>query len=67
MPHRQVQKRHPSLIFTRKMDKIKDLEKNKEDSQNAFTTTHTGLRVNDDQNSLKAVIGDQACRRLFPA
>ena len=49
------------------MDKIKDLEKNKEDSQNAFTTTHTGLRVNDDQNSLKAVIGDQACRRLFPA
>ncbi|HEV8083222.1 MAG TPA: catalase [Chitinophagaceae bacterium] len=35
-------------------DKIKSLEPFKEDSTNQFLTTNTGLRINDDHNSLKA-------------
>lgn len=35
-------------------DKIKSLEPNKEDSTNEYITTNTGVRVNDDQNTLKA-------------
>ncbi|MEO6638278.1 MAG: catalase [Ginsengibacter sp.] len=35
-------------------DKIKSLESFKEDATGQFLTTNTGLRINDDQNSLKA-------------
>src|SRR5215210_4983304 len=35
-------------------DKIKSLQPHTEDSTNEFLTTNTGLRVNDDQNTLKA-------------
>ncbi len=35
-------------------EKLKELEKNREDSTDQFLTTNQGLRVNDDQNSLKA-------------
>ena len=34
--------------------KINDLAKNKEKGQDHFITTNQGLRINDDQNSLKA-------------
>jgi len=34
--------------------KIKDLDKNTESGQGEFLTTNQGLRINDDQNSLKA-------------
>lgn len=34
--------------------KINDLDKNKESGQGEFLTTNHGLRINDDQNSLKA-------------
>ncbi|HEY5593482.1 MAG TPA: catalase [Paludibacter sp.] len=34
--------------------KINDLAKNTENGQNEFLTTNQGLRINDDQNSLKA-------------
>lgn len=34
--------------------KINDLAKNKEKGQDQFLTTNQGLRINDDQNSLKA-------------
>lgn len=43
-------------------DKIKDLERNKEDGQDQFLTTNQGLRINDDQNSLKA--GDRGSSLL---
>ncbi len=35
-------------------DKIKDLAGNKENAEGQFMTTNHGLRINDDQNSLKA-------------
>ncbi|MEO6455650.1 MAG: catalase [Ginsengibacter sp.] len=35
-------------------DKLKSMEPHKEDSTNEFLTTNTGLRINDDHNSLKA-------------
>jgi catalase len=35
-------------------DKIKDLASNTEYAEGQFLTTNTGLRINDDQNSLKA-------------
>jgi catalase len=35
-------------------DKIKSMQPHTEDSTNEFLTTNTGLRINDDQNSLKA-------------
>jgi catalase len=35
-------------------DKIKDLTRNMEDSSGEVMNTNTGLRINDDQNSLKA-------------
>ena len=35
-------------------EKINSMEPHKEDSTNEFLTTNTGLRINDDQNSLKA-------------
>jgi catalase len=34
--------------------KINDLAKNTESGQDEFLTTNQGLRINDDQNSLKA-------------
>ncbi len=34
--------------------KINDLAKNTENGQDEFLTTNQGLRINDDQNSLKA-------------
>ena len=34
--------------------KINDLAKNTESGQGEFLTTNQGLRINDDQNSLKA-------------
>ncbi|MGE5796984.1 MAG: hypothetical protein ACM34N_09375 [Ignavibacteria bacterium] len=34
--------------------KINDLAKNTESGQEEFLTTNKGLRINDDQNSLKA-------------
>ena len=34
--------------------KLKDLERNKEIGQDQFLTTNQGLKINDDQNSLKA-------------
>lgn len=34
--------------------KLKDLERNKENGQEQFLTTNQGLKINDDQNSLKA-------------
>ena len=34
--------------------KINDLAKNTESGQGEFLTTNHGLRINDDQNSLKA-------------
>lgn len=41
---------------TKKIDnsKINDLAKNTESGQDEFLTTNQGLRINDDQNSLKA-------------
>lgn len=35
-------------------EKLQDLEQNKEDSSGEFMTTDQGLKINDDQNSLKA-------------
>src|SRR5678816_524900 len=35
-------------------DKIADLKKNTENGTDEFLTTNQGLRINDDQNSLKA-------------
>ena len=35
-------------------EKIKDLERNKEDGKDHFLTTDQGTKINDDQNSLKA-------------
>ena len=35
-------------------DKIVDLQKNAEEADEQFLTTNQGLRINDDQNSLKA-------------
>ncbi len=35
-------------------EKLKELDKNREDSTDQFLTTNQGLRVSDDQNSLKA-------------
>src|SRR4029453_219444 len=35
-------------------DKIADLKKNTENGTDQFLTTNQGLRINDDQNSLKA-------------
>ncbi len=35
-------------------EKLKELDKNREDSTDQFLTTNQGLRINDDQNSLKA-------------
>ncbi|MEP7171383.1 MAG: catalase, partial [Bacteroidota bacterium] len=34
--------------------KVNDLAKNTESAQDQFLTTNQGLRINDDQNSLKA-------------
>ena len=39
---------------TSKSDKIQDLEKNYVDSKDQFQTTNDGVKVNDDNNSLKA-------------
>ncbi|MDQ3681947.1 MAG: catalase [Bacteroidota bacterium] len=39
---------------TQDNDKIKSMRPHTEDSTNEFLTTNTGLRINDDQNSLKA-------------
>ena len=35
-------------------NKYRDLAKNKSDATNKFLTTDQGLRINDDNNSLKA-------------
>src|SRR5262245_27602681 len=35
-------------------DKVHDLEQFREDSKGKYLTTNQGLRINDDQNSLKA-------------
>lgn len=35
-------------------DKVDELARNRADSTNQFLTTNQGLRINDDQNSLKA-------------
>ena len=42
--------------------KLKDLERNKEIGQDQFLTTNQGLKINDDQNSLKA--GDRGASLL---
>jgi catalase len=44
----------PSKIKTDDKAKTKDLAKNTESAQGEFLTTNQGLRINDDQNSLKA-------------
>jgi len=42
--------------------KLQDLERNREDAQDQFLTTNQGLKINDDQNSLKA--GDRGASLL---
>ncbi|HEX7583471.1 MAG TPA: catalase [Prolixibacteraceae bacterium] len=44
----------PSKIKTDNNAKINDLAKNTESAQGEFLTTNQGLRINDDENSLKA-------------
>src|ERR1039457_2875404 len=44
----------PSKIKTDNNAKTNDLAKNTESAQGEFLTTNQGLRINDDQNSLKA-------------
>jgi catalase len=44
----------PSKIKTDNNAKINDLAKNTESSHDEFLTTNQGLRINDDENSLKA-------------
>ena len=44
----------PSKIKTENNAKTDDLAKNTESAQGEFLTTNQGLRINDDQNSLKA-------------
>ena len=43
-------------------EKLKDLERNREDSKDQFLTTNQGVKINDDQNSLKA--GDRGASLL---
>ena len=43
-----------SKIDKKDNDKVKDLGKFREDSAREYITTNQGLRINDDQNSLKA-------------
>ncbi len=44
----------PSKTKKAENSKINDLAKNTESGQGEFLTTNQGLRINDDQNSLKA-------------
>ena len=44
----------PSKAKKTENSKIKDLGKNTESGQGELLTTNQGLRINDDQNSLKA-------------
>jgi catalase len=44
----------PSKTKKAENSKINDLTKNTESGQGEFLTTNQGLRINDDQNSLKA-------------
>jgi catalase len=48
---RQVNTQEPQ---TNNHDKARDLEQYREDSSGEYLTTNQGLRINDDQNSLKA-------------
>ena len=51
----QVETRFDAKLDPRNNDaKIEDLEKNTEDSGGEFLTTNQGVRINDNQNSLKA-------------
>ncbi len=43
-------------------DKLKDLERNREDGTDQFLTTNQGVKINDNQNSLKA--GDRGASLL---
>ncbi len=47
-------KQAPQLELTNDNPKLDDLQKNTEDSGGEFLTTNQGVRINDNQNSLKA-------------
>ena len=50
----QSLRKRMSKIDKKDNDKVKDLGKFREDSAREYITTNQGLRINDDQNSLKA-------------